>query len=106
MHRTMRPLGLVHADVSGPFPVQRPHGKLYFVVFVDNYTNTVDVQLLATKDQALEAWQLGKLRWENKLGVKVLVFHSDNGGEFINTAFLRVLDDCGVEWQLSALYAY
>jgi hypothetical protein len=45
------PLELVHTDVCGPFPMQTPHGKLY----LDNYSHTLSLQLLASKDQALNA---------------------------------------------------
>lgn len=48
-------LDLVHTDTCGPFLVQTPHGKLYFTVFLDDHSGCADVQLLAKRDQALEA---------------------------------------------------
>jgi len=32
-------LDLVHSDLCSPFPVQTPHSKLYFVIFLDNHTH-------------------------------------------------------------------
>lgn len=37
---------------------QLPHGKLHFIIFLDDHTNLLNVQLLASKDQALDAWNV------------------------------------------------
>lgn len=50
-------LDLVHSDVCGPIPTVTPHGKHYFVIFLDDHTHALDLQLLASKDQALDAWR-------------------------------------------------
>jgi hypothetical protein len=99
-------LDLVHSDLCGPFPVITPHGKLHFVVFLDDHTNLLNVQLLASKDQALDAWRIIRARWENHAGRTVKVFRSDNGGEFISNEFTRALQEAGIERQLSAPYAH
>ena len=99
-------LDLIHSNLCGPFPVRMPHGKLYFIVFLDDYTNLINVQLLSSKDQALEAWSIVKARWENHTERHVKVFRSDNGGEFISNAFTKTLQDAGIECQLSAPYAH
>lgn len=104
--RASHMLDLVHSDLCGPFPVSTPHGKLHFIVFLDDHTNLLNVQLLATKDQALDAWRIIKARWENHLGCTVKVFRSDNGGEFISGAFTKDLLAAGIERQLSAPYAH
>lgn len=51
-------LDLIHSDICGPLPILTPHGKKYFIIFLDNHTNILHLQLLATKDQALDAWHL------------------------------------------------
>lgn len=99
-------LDLIHSDVCGPMPVATPHGKRYFIVFLDDHTNILDVQLLATKDQALEAWRIVRARWENSSGFRVKIFRSDNGGEFIGAAFSAELVHAGIQRQLSAPYAH
>jgi hypothetical protein len=48
-------LDLVHSDLCGPFPVATPHGKHHFIIFLDDHSNLLNLQLLATKDQVLEA---------------------------------------------------
>lgn len=104
--RTSHMLDLVHSDLCGPFPIATPHGKLHFVIFLDDHTNLLNLQLLATKDQALEAWRIVKARWENHSGRTVRIFRSDNGGEFLSKAFVKDLQDSGIERQLSAPYAH
>ena len=99
-------LALVHSDVCGPLPVQTPHGKRYFIIFLDDHTNLLDIQLLSSKDQALDAWRLVRARWENMSGKRVQVFRSDNGGEFLNGAFSADLAAAGIARQLSAPYAH
>ena len=47
-------LDLIHSDLYGPFFIRTPHAKLYFVVFLDDHTHLLNIQLLATKDQALD----------------------------------------------------
>lgn len=104
--RAAHMLDLIHSDLCGPFPTVTPHGKHYFVVFLDDHTNLLNLQLLATKDQALAAWEIIKARWENHSERAVKVFRSDNGGEFVNAAFTQALLRAGVERQLSAPYAH
>lgn len=50
---------------SGPFSTRTPHRKLYFVIFLDNHMHIINVQLLASKDQALDTWKIVKALWEN-----------------------------------------
>lgn len=99
-------LKLIHADLCGPIPVVTPHNKRYFIVFLDNHTNILNLQLLATKDQALDAWRLVRARWENQSGLRMKTFCSDNGGEFLNATFTKELESARIVRQLSAPYAH
>lgn len=89
-------LDLIHSDLCGAFPVRTPHAKLYFVMFLDDHTHLLNVQLLATKDQALDTWWIIKSLWENHAEHKVKVFRSDNGGEFIRAEFTKALEEMGL----------
>lgn len=104
--RAQKFLDLIHADVCGPIQPVTPHGKHYFVIFLDDSTHALDLQLLATKDQALAAWRTLRARWENLSGSHVKTFRSDNGGEFINEAFTADLEQAGITRQRSAPYAH
>jgi hypothetical protein len=55
-------LELIHSDVCGPLPVLTPHHKCYFIILLDDHTGVLDLQLLASKDQALEACSDGKVQ--------------------------------------------
>jgi hypothetical protein len=48
-------LELIHSDVCGPIPIETPHHKCYFIIFLDDHTGILNLQLFATKDQALDA---------------------------------------------------
>jgi len=104
--RASLPLELVHSDLCGPFPVQTPHGKLYFIIFLDDHLNALDLQLLATKDQALDAFRVVHPHWEKKYGHKLKTLRTDNGGEFLGNAFTLYLVENGIERQLAAPYAH
>ena len=99
-------LDLIHSDLCGPFPVRTPHAKLYFIVCLDDHSHLLNVQLLATKDQALNAWRIVKNLWENHTERKVKEFHSDNGGEFLSAKFTKALEEVGILRQLAAPYAH
>jgi hypothetical protein len=49
-------LALINSDVCGPIQTITPHGKHYFIVFLDDHTHALDLQLLAFKNQALDTW--------------------------------------------------
>ena len=61
-------LELIHSDICRPFPTLMIHGKRYFILFLDDFTNTLSVHLLANRDQAFAAWRIVQARWENKYG--------------------------------------
>lgn len=103
---TLHMLDLVHSDLCSPFPVCTPYGKLYFAFFLNNHTNFINVQLLSSKEHALEAWNIVKVWWENHMEQHVKVFCSDNGEEFISNTFTKALQDTGIEHQLSASYTH
>jgi hypothetical protein len=99
-------LGLIHCDICGPMPVRTPHGKLYFIVFLDDKSNSMSVELLATKGMAFQAWLDVKARWELKTGLKVLAFRCDNAKELISCKFNDSLALAGIERQFAAPYAH
>jgi hypothetical protein len=66
----------------------------------------LNLQLLASKDQALLAWHTVRARWENMSGKRVKIFCSDNGGEFLSDAFSANLEETGVLRQCSIPYAH
>ncbi|KAJ3494865.1 hypothetical protein NLJ89_g10721 [Agrocybe chaxingu] len=106
--KTTKLLELIHCDLCGPFPVETPHGKRYFIIFLDDFSNVVNVQLLATKDQAFDAWLLVQAKWENKLGLKVGRFRCDGGGELEgkDQKFVQQLQERGIERDVTPPYEH
>ena len=90
-------LELVHSDICGPFPTSTVHGKQYFILFLDDHTHVLNIQLLATRDQVFEAWKIIQARWENKFSQRVITLQMDNGGEYVSEEFERYLCKRGVE---------
>ena len=101
-------LELIHCDVCGPFPVETPHGKRYFIIFLDDCSSALNLQLLASKDQAFEAWCLIQVKWERKLGTKVQRFRCDGGGELAGGShrFAAQLEAQGIERDVTPPYEH
>lgn len=99
-------LELIYSDLCGPIPVITPHSKHYFIIFLDDYTQILNVQLLTSKDQALSAWTMVQAKWENLSRLQVKVFCSDNGGEFMNDTFMMALESAGIKQQCSVPYTH
>ncbi|KIK15938.1 hypothetical protein PISMIDRAFT_16132 [Pisolithus microcarpus 441] len=99
-------LELVYTDLCGPFPTPMLHRKQYFIIFIDDYMNVVSIHLLATKDQAYDAWQMVKTRWENHFNIRVKAIQTDNGSEYMGSVFTTSLLEAGVEHRRSVAYAH
>lgn len=99
-------LELIHSNLCSSIPVETPHHKCYFIIFLDDHTGLLALQLLATKDQNLEGWKSVHVRWETRSSLRVITFHSDNGGEFLNDMFTAELQATRIKHQLSTPYAH
>jgi transposase InsO family protein len=99
-------LGLIHCDLCGPMPVHTPDGKVHFILFLNDQSNSMHVELLASKGQVYQVWLDIKGHWETKTGKKVLAFWCDNAKELISHKFNKSLADAGIERQFAAPYAH
>ena len=104
--RAKVPLALIHIDICGPMPVQTPHGKLLFIALLDDNTHALDVHLLASRDQALEAFVITHHKWERMFDRKIQTIRMDNAGELNSREFTEHLTKHGIRKQLSAPYAH
>ena len=98
-------LELVLCDICGPFPVQTPHKKLYFIIFLDVKSKFNELHNLATHDQALDAFLITKNRWELQLGKKIKCFRADGAGE-LGAPFNKVLQEAGIQRQLTVAHSH
>ena len=62
MPRSSELLELIHIDICGPFPVVTPHGKLYFVLFLDDASSVVNLQNLALQSDVWAAWRILRVK--------------------------------------------
>jgi hypothetical protein len=90
----------IHADLCGPFPVPSLAEKIYYVVYICDYSRCASTYFLARKmsQEILDTWlQLsGSIKAH---GHNTLYFWSDNGGEFSNQLMKDHLGTEGITWR-------
>lgn len=52
--RATRPLDIIHTDVYGPITPETWNRNRYFVTFLDDYTNYVEVYLMEEKGEVFK----------------------------------------------------
>jgi hypothetical protein len=57
-------------------------GARYFLTFIDDFSRKTHVYFLKAKGEAFEKFKQYKALVENKIGHKIKVLQSNNGGEF------------------------
>jgi len=97
----------VASDLCGPISPITYNKCKYFITFLDKATRYLEIELLHSKDEAFSAFNNFKLRAENnKSNYKIRIFASDNGTEFTNNKFKRLLINSGIIHQLSPAYTH
>ena len=99
--RSERPLQMIHSDLSGIIRLSNTDGYRYFVIFLDDYTRYRMVFLLSRKYQVLEAFRQYKTWMENQTGRKIQILHTDNGTEYCNSEFDKLIQDSGIQRELT-----
>lgn len=97
-------LELVHGDLCGPLSLPTPAGKRYIFLLVDDYSRTMWVHLLKSKDEALSAFKKFKVLVEKEARSSIRVFITDRGGEFTSKEFENYCADEGILRHLTAPY--
>ena len=103
--RAKRPLQLIHSDLKA-FLVESYHKYRYSIVFMDDYTSFTWMVNLHTKDAALTATYHFIQMVEKHFEVNILQWKSDAGGEYKSKAFIKMLQDRGIEILQSVPYAH
>jgi len=102
--RAERGLELVHADLCGQITPKSLGGASYFLLVVDDFSRFMWVELLRTKDQALECFKKIKTRAELECSSKLKGLRTDRGGEFISNLFAVFCDENGVKHYTTTPY--
>ena len=91
----------IHTDLWGPSPVTSLGGRRYYITFTDDHTRFTYVDILCTKDKALEAYKTFVAWAHTQQGVKIQALCSDRGGEYTSHAFTRLLQQEGTKRRLT-----
>ena len=94
-YRAEGALELVHDDLCGPITPATNGGQRYFLLFVDDCSCYMWLQLLTSKDEAAVAIKKFKMRAEAESGKKLRVLRTDRGGEFTSVDFATYCADQG-----------
>ena len=95
----------VTSDLCGPISPNTYDNYKYFITFLDKKSRYLDIKLLRTKNEALNAFIEYKNKEENNPNNKrIRVYATDNGTEFINNKFKTYLINHGISHQLSPTY--
>lgn len=97
-------LQLVHTDLCGPMRISSLGGSKYIMTIIDDYSRYMTVYFLKNKSEALEKFKEFKMEAEKQTGQKVKSMRSDNGKEYVNSAFSQFLVENGIVHQKSCPY--
>lgn len=103
-YRALAGLELVHADLCGHVTPPTPGGKSYFLLVVDDYSGYMWLELLASKDEALQCFAKFKKAAEVESGCCLKVFRTDRGGEFNSSAFRAFCIEHGIKHNTTTSY--
>ncbi|GME72414.1 unnamed protein product [[Candida] boidinii] len=104
---THAPLQLIHADVSGPFPVPSLNSDRYFLTIVDDFTHFAKLYPIVQKSETAGIMQDYIKRAENHFSyrhLKVVSVRTDNGTEFCNSELKNFFDDRGISHERTVPY--
>ena len=73
-------LELAHGDLCGPITLATLRRKRFFLLIVDDHSRYMWLEVLKSKDEVFKYFKKIKVAVENKMGVKLKVFHTDRGG--------------------------
>ncbi|CAI7839053.1 unnamed protein product [Closterium sp. NIES-53] len=97
-------LGVVHADLCGPFREAAKDGSRYFLVLKDRKTHYVWAYPLAQKSDALAAFQKWLPMAQRQCKTTVQALRTDRCGEFLGHDFTLFLDGKGIIHDLTCPY--
>ena len=85
--RAFAPFELVHSDVWGPCPVVSPTGFRYFVMFIDDYSQTTWLYLMKNRAELFSNFHVLCAEIHTQFHVSVQNLRSDNAKEYLPEQF-------------------
>ena len=87
----------VHTDIWGPAPIFTLGGHKYYITFTDDHTHYTWLELLHSKDKALQAYKMFIAWAETQHRVRIKRLRSDCSGEYTGGNFSKFLNSQGIE---------
>lgn len=87
MNKSTTSFEIVHYDVWGPAPIDFLVKYHYLVTFVDDHSRCTWVYLLKPKGDVFSIFVSYHKTIATQFDKKIKILHSDNGGEYISSAF-------------------
>ena len=103
--RAEKGLELVHADLCGHITPKTLGGAAYFLLVVDDCGRYMWVEMLKTKDQALDCFKKIKLIADVESGEKLKALRTDRGVEFTSNLFSVFCSDGGIKHYTTTPYS-
>nr|GEV90059.1 hypothetical protein [Tanacetum cinerariifolium] len=97
-------LGLIYANVCGPFRTMSRQGASYFVTFTDDFSRYGYVYLLKHKHEVFKTFKVFQKEVENHLGKTIKSLRSDRRGEYMSQEFFDHLKEHGIIAYLTPPY--
>jgi len=91
------PLFRVYTDVHGLLPTKSRRGNIYWVSFIDDFSQFPAVYFISRKSDVFTVFKRYKVWAENVTGRKLQILRDDKGGEYSSGEFDRFLADAGVQ---------
>ena len=88
---------VVHSDVCGPIEVPALDGAQYVLLFVDVHSRYCHVKFLRQRSEFLDQFVAHHHEIENQQNRPLVMFVSDNGGEYVSDAMKKYCKDHGVQ---------
>ncbi|GKA24259.1 zinc finger, CCHC-type containing protein [Tanacetum coccineum] len=93
VERAKNLLGLIHADVCGPFKIMSKQGASYFITFIDDFSRYGYVYLFKHKHEVFDSFKVFQKEVENQLGKTIKSLCSNCRGKYMSQVFLDHLKE-------------
>ena len=98
------PLNLIHTDVCGPMSTHAKGDFIYFITFIDDFSQYGYFYLMKYKLEAFEMFKEFKNEVEKQLGKSIKTLRFDRGDEYLSQEFLDYLVEHGIQSQWTPPY--
>lgn len=92
---------LIHSDLCGPMPVKSIGESRYFLTFTDDFSRSVTVMCIKSKEEVKDRVREYITRIERESDKRVKRFRTDNGLEFCNRELSTFFGSVGIKHERS-----